>query len=403
MSKILKIGILREGKVPPDYRVALTPNDCIKLKNLHPNIELQVQSSSNRAYKDEEYIKAGVEVVESVENCDVLLGVKEVPVDALIAEKTYFYFSHTIKKQRYNRLLLQTMIQKNIRMIDYETLVDDAHNRLIGFGLYAGIVGAHYALLMHGLKTGMYELKPAKDCKDFVEMVTQYKKIKFPNFKIVVTGTGKVARGAMQVLEAANIRKVEPKEFLEKEFEYPVYTNLTSKELYIKDNQEFDKKDFYQNPQQYQSNFSPYAQHADILINGIFWNQNIPRLFEKEDIQNESFNISSISDVSCDIDGSVPLTIKASTIAEPLFAINRNTLQEVEFSMDKGVIGMMTVDNLPNELPRDASASFGNTMVDIIIPELLKEKSEILDRATICQQGALTENFSYLQDFVDGH
>lgn len=401
MSKKLSIGLIHEGKLPPDYRVAMTPNDCIKLKNLHPEVAIMVQSSPTRAYKDEEYANAGIEVVDDVANCDVLLGVKEVPIDALIEGKTYFFFSHTMKKQPYNKGLMQAMIQKNIRMIDYEPLVDEDKNRLIGFGLYAGIVGAHYGIMMYGLKSKSFEIKPAKDCKDFVAMVAQYKKVKFPPFKTIVTGTGKVSKGAMQVLDAAGFEQVSADAFLNQTFDHPVYTNLTSAELYVDADNNFDKKKFYKHPELYISQFMPYAAQADVLINGIFWNERIVKLFEAAAVQQPSFSIKVIADISCDIHGSVPLTYRASTIAAPVYGVDKITLQEVPaFHESMDSIEMMTVDNLPNELPRDASASFGNAMVDIIIPELLKEQSDILDRATICKEGALTVPFEYLYDYV---
>lgn len=401
MKTTVKIGIIKEGKTPPDSRVALVPKDIIEFQNQYPQVEFIVQASAERCIPDEAYQSLGIKVAADVQDCEILLGVKEVPFYQLIPNKTYFFFSHTIKEQPYNQNLMQALIQQNIRMIDYETLVDKNQKRLIGFGFYAGLVGAHHALMMYGKRTEQYFLLPAKDCLNYEEMIQQYKNIQFPPIKIALTGTGKVAQGAKKVLEDAGIKYVSPEDYLTLDFDEAIFTHLTTSYLYQNANGKFDKTDFYQYPEKYTSTFLPFATHTDILINGIFWNESMPRLFELKDVQNISFKIKSIADISCDILGSVPINTRASTIADPVYAINKTSLiEDAPYQNVPTTIDLMTVDNLPNELPRDASEGFSQVMKSIILPELLKEKSTILEQATICENGNLSPRFEYLHQYA---
>jgi len=403
MGDKIKIGLIHEGKVPPDYRVALTPSTATRCIEKYPQVDIKVETSPTRCYKDEEYTQHGFDVVGSVKECDILLGVKEVPIDRLIENKTYFFFSHTIKKQAYNRGLLQALINKNIKMIDYEALTDENGKRLIGFGHYAGLVGAHHALRMYGLKFGHYSLKLAHQHFDYAEMIESYHHVTFPAFKVAITGGGNVTKGAIEIMQRAGIQEVDTHTFMTQDLDVPCYAIFEMDKLYVDEKGQFDKKDFYTHPERYKNNFLPVTEVADILINGIFWKASIPKLFEKNDIQADKWHISVISDVTCDPHGSVPINVGASTIADPIYGIHRTTLEKVEpLQNTTDVIDVMTVDNLPNELGRDASQFFSERFENYILPELLLPQSDILDRATICANGRLTERYSYLQDFVDG-
>ncbi len=399
----LKIGILREGKVPPDNRTPLTPRQCFELKENHTGLEIFVEWSPVRCYTDDDYRKFGIEVCESVEGCDLLLGIKEVPVNKLIAGKTYMFFSHTIKKQPYNRKLLQTILQKNIRLIDLELLTDDNGTRLIGFGRWAGIVGAHYALLMLGKRTGAYELRAAKDCVNLQELVDQYHNIQFPAAKFVITGGGRVANGALEIMKQAEILAVSKEDFCHKTFDEPVFVQLHSDDLYERiDGEPFDKKHFYRNPNMYKSAFAPYAKCTDVLINCMYWDPNAPQLFQKNAVIDENFKMLTISDVSCDINGSVPLTTQETSIQDPVFGYHRND-GRIGKPYQADTVDVMAVPNLPNELPRDASRDFGVVMLETIIPRYLQDTdSNIFARATIAENGKLKDRFDYLQDFADG-
>lgn len=399
----MKLGIIREGKTPPDSRVPIIPKQTAYIRDNFP-IEIKIANSPNRCYTNAEYEKHGFEMADSVADCDVLMGVKEVPIDQLIPNKTYFFFSHTIKKQVYNRKLLQAIIEKNIRLIDYEVLTNAKKKRLIAFGFFAGMVGAHNGVMTYGMRTGEFSLKRLRDCHDYAEALEIYRATELPAMKIVLTGTGRVGQGARKVLEDMGIEYVSPSDFLEKIYFHPVFTVLKSDDYAApKDGSDFVKKDFYANPTNYKSIFAPYAKAADVMINGIYWDNAAPAFFTKEEMRSADFNIKTIADVTCDIApvSSIPSTLFASTIADPIFGYDPKTEAATDPFGD-GVVDMMTIDNLPNELPRDASESFGKQFIEHILPELLKENSDVLERATVTENGDLGMHFEYLRDYLNG-
>jgi alanine dehydrogenase len=400
----MKIGIVKETKNPPDKRVPLSPENCEELKATFPTIELVVQSSDIRAFKDSEYTDLGIDIVSDVSDCDVLLGVKEVKKDRLLANKTYFFFSHTIKEQPYNRDLLNFMLKKNIKMVDYETLTYPKDGRILGFGRYAGIVGAFNAFLAFGVKSGDYSLKPANECHDYKELKEELKKVKLPNdYKIIISGDGRVGKGAEEVLHTAGIYEVSPTDFLTSTRDEPIYTQLSVKEYNKrKDGAAFTKGDLYTNPELFESDFKRFSDIGNMYIACHYWDADAPFIFSREDAKSPDFKLKIVADISCDIDGPVASTIRPSTIDKPLYGYDPQTESEVDF-MTKNAIGVMAVDNLPCELPRDASKDFGNELITKVLPSLINEDSDtIIERATISENGKLTSYFSYLQDYVDG-
>jgi len=399
---MLRIGLIRERKKLPDERVALTPRQCKHIMNKYPGISIVVEPSPSRCFKDAEYLAEGVTMSEDLGDCDILMGIKEVPVANLLPGKTYFFFSHTKKKQPHNKELMHALIAKNIRMIDYECLTHSDEQRILGFGMYAGIVGAHNGLLTFGRKFGLYDLPPAHTVRTYAELIQDYEEVKIPNIKIVVTGSGKVASGVLDVMRQLDIEEVEPMDYLTHQYEYPVFTHLKGGDLYTrKDNNMFHRDDFHANPEAYKCLFSAYVNQTDILMNGIYWEQRIARLFEKEDIRRNDWRINVIADISCDVEGSVPITLDSTTIADPVIGIDRLAIKQVApFQNTKFTIDVMAVDNLPNELPCDASQYFGVHLEKYILPELLNAESAILDRATICNNGKLTKKYEYLSDYA---
>ena len=397
----IKIGILREGKIPQDNRTPLTPRQCVELKKRIPEIEIFVQSSSHRCFTDADYRLFNINVVEDVSDCDLLLGIKEVPADWLIEGKTYMFFSHTTKKQAHNKKLLQAVLKKNITLIDYEMLTDEKGNRLIGFGKWAGIVGGHYAMLMLGEKRKEYSLKPANKCVNLQQVLDQYENIKFTPAKFVITGSGRVAQGALEIMDVSGATKVSKEDFLNNEYTYDVYTQLLSEDLYEKPGQtSFDKKNFHKHPEEYRNVFLPYLSKTDVLINCIFWHPLAPRLFEVDDIANPHFRMKIIADVSCDVNGSVPITFRETTIAEPVYGVSP-TDKSVVAPYGENTIDVMAVSNLPNELPLDASRDFGKVLMDVVISKYLYSHDyPIFERATIAKAGKLTPRYEYLQDWV---
>ncbi len=398
---IMKIGILREGKMPRDHRVPFTPEQCAAIPGLFKGLELVVQPSEWRSYKDAEYEKAGVKLQEDLSDCDVLIGIKEVPKEALIPGKKYFFFSHTIKKQPHNKPLMQALIAKKIWMVDYETLTDPDFNRIIGFGHYAGIVGAYNGIRGYGLRYNLFHLKPAHDCHDKAEMEEELKKIRLPNIKIIVTGNGRVANGAIEVLGGLKIRRITPYEFTQFSFREATYTQIHSYNYNeTKDGSPWDTQQFYAHPENFRSTFGKYSKFCDLLIHCSYWDPRAPKLFTKEEMRTPDFRTSVIADVTCDIDGSIPSTTKASSIQEPFYGYDPVTETNGEPFANNNIT-VMAVDNLPCELPRDASEGFGKELIEKVLPSLMNnDQSGLIARATICKEGKLMPRFSYLQDYI---
>ncbi len=401
---MIKIGIIREGKVPPDARVPMTPEQCAEAQVELP-IRIVVQPSPIRCFKDKEYTKHGIRLQEDLSDCDVLLGVKEVPVAQLLADKTYMFFSHTMKKQAYNRPLLLAILEKNIRLIDYEALTDSRGVRLIAFGFYAGIVGAHNALWTWGRRTGQFSLPRLYQSHDYAEVLEVYSRLKLPQLRIVLTGGGRVASGAAKNLRDMGVREVGPKEFLEQDFPNAVFTQIHAAD-YVRrrDGKPFNKADFYAHGADYESKFAAYYRRADIFINGIFYDPKSPKFFTAAELKQPDFNIQVIADITCDImpDSSVPCTIRPSKITKPVYGYSRKTGVETA-PYKEGSIDVMAIDNLPSELPRDASAFFGRQLLEKVLPELLQgRKSPVIRRGMIAEGGKLTEEFGYLADYVAG-
>jgi len=399
----MKIGIVRETKTPPDRRVPLTPDHCKELLSKYNELEIFVQPDEYRAFSNEEYIAAGIQLKDDLSDCDVLMGVKEVEISQLIPEKTYFFFSHTAKKQPYNRELLRAVIERDIRLVDYEYLTSDDNVRLVAFGVWAGIVGAYNGLKAYGERTQSFTIKPAWKCRDKSELFEELKKINPGNLKIVITGGGRVAQGAMEILSAAGFKKNSPEEFLNADTESPVYTQLDPW-YYVKrlDGQNFELLHFFNFPEEYETTFLPYTRIADIFIPCHFWDPRSPVFMTGEDMKQSDFKIKVIADVSCDIEGPIPSTLRSSSIAEPIYGYNAEDGMEGEpFAPEN--ITVMAVDNLPGELPRDASKDFGNRLVTEVIPFLVGEKEgKLIQAATIAEKGKLGSNYSYLEDYLKG-
>ncbi len=396
----MKIALIREGKTPVDTRVAFSPEQCVWLMNKYPELQIVVQPSDVRCYTNDDYESEGIILQEDISDADILMGIKEVPKEQLISGKKYLFFSHTIKKQSHNQELLKTILKKNIQLIDYECLVWENGERILGFGFFAGIIGTHNAFLTYGKRYKLFDLKPAYQCSDYKEMLEQYKQIKIPPIKIAVTGTGRVARGVFELLEKLNIRIVSVQNYLTKTFDEPVFVVLNTSQLYERtDGKSFNREEFHNHPEQYESAFLPFAKVTNLFINSIYWSPNAPQFFEKEDMRSPDFKIKVIADITCDVNGSVPSTIRDTSIENPVFGYNPATENEETPYQPQG-IDVMAVSNLPNELPREASAEFGNKLIEYVMEELIEHESNIVERASITKNGKLTPRFDYLSDYI---
>lgn len=400
----MKFGIINEGKNPPDKRVVLTPQACKALKETFKEMDILVEKSENRTFTDQEYVDNGIEVVDDVSVADVLLGVKEVPIQALVPNKKYFFFSHTIKKQPYNRDLLRAILEKNIELYDHEVITDKKEIRLVAFGRYAGIVGAYNGIRAYGLKNDSFRLPKAEELEDQKQLIQELKKIKLPNIKIVLSGKGRVSNGAKEMLDGMGLKEVTVKDYLNVEFDQPVYCQIDVLDYnYRMDETVLDMFDFFAHPEAYASNFYRFAKVSDIYIAGHFYATGAPYIFTREDAKKEDFKIRVVADISCDIDGPVASTLRASTIADPVYGYDPDSETEIDF-LDPKAIAVMAVDNLPNELPRDASQGFSENFVTHVIPAFFNgDKDGILERARMTHNGKLRPRYQYLEEYVKGN
>jgi len=404
MGKTLKIGILRETRNPADRRVPLTPPQIVALEELYPDVQFFVQPSDFRCYSNEEYEYLDIPLREDLHDCDILLGVKEVDIRTFIPGKTYFFFAHVAKKQHHNLEMFKEMAARNITLIDFEYLITGNGQRIVAFGRYAGIVGAYNGLRARGIETNRFKLKPAYQCRDLDEMWAGLRLIEIkPGLKILITGNGRVSKGAMETLSICNITQVDPDDYLTRYFQVPVFCQI-SPELYVrnKNGLDYNFTHFVNNPTEYISSFLPYTKVTDILITGHFWDPRAPVFFTKEDMRKPDFRISIIADISCDLNGPIPSTTRATTISDPFYGYNPFLeIEELPFTKSTNIT-VMSIDNLPGELPRDASLDFGKQLMHNVLHDLLSGiKSPMIERATILKNGYLTPGFLYLNEYLN--
>ncbi|MBR4338247.1 MAG: hypothetical protein IKP91_08435 [Bacteroidaceae bacterium] len=401
------IGLIKETKIPEDNRVALSPTQVAKLNAEFPESEIVVQSSEIRAFTDDEYRQAGVKVVDDLSDCDVLFGIKEAQIDSLIPNKHYFFFAHIAKKQEYNRPLLQAMLAKNLTFSDYEYLVDENGERVCAFGWWAGVVGVYYTLRGYMLKMGQNTLPKPERTFTLAEMRAILDTVQLPKVKVLITGKGRVAQGALYTMHECGAQELTLEEFLSDE---PVemlsfYRACVNELVKRKDGKAFDRKDFRNNPEAYESDFIKYAKHTDIFIPCHFWDPHAPVYLEQEDFVKYHLPIKMIGDITCDICGSVKSTVRPATHAEPYYDFNRVICREEAPFSSQDNITVMAVDTCPNALALDASEYFGDMLTEYVFRPLLRgegDTSDIIRKATIVHNGKLTEKFSYLEGFSKG-
>ena len=396
----MKIGIIKEYKSPPDKRVVFSPEKCVETLQKFPQVEFFIEKSDIRCFSDSEYEEMGLKVVTDLSNCDVLIGVKEVPIKKLIDNKKYFFFSHTIKKQPYNKKLLQQIIKKNIELFDHETIVDKNNNRLIGFGYYAGVIGAYNGLRAYGLKNHTFSIPKAIDLKDRQEFNSILKSLSIPDMKILLTGKGRVGSGTKEVLDFLKIKEVSAHDFINETYSESVYVNIDVLDYNYSDSIENTVSNFYNYPEKFRSTFSKFLSVSDIYFAGHYHNPKAPKLITLDDIKNPDFNVQVIADISCDIDGPIASTIRPSTIENPTYGFHKEKLVECDF-LDENALAVMAVDNLPCELPRDSSEMFGEMFLKYVIPSFFNnDQDNILKNSKITSEGSLTDRFSYLSDYI---
>ena len=396
---MIRIGLIRETKIPTDNRVALIPSQCKWLQKNFPSLRISAQPFTDRCYSDREYEMAGVEMKEDLSDCDYLFGIKEVQADMLIPGKKYLFFSHTRKMQNYNRDLFRTILNKKITLIDYECMEHDDGQRILGFGFFAGIVGAHNGIMAYGNRIKKYELPRVYKQPNFKQLIHGYFGIRLPNLKVVITGSGRVAHGLLEIMNLLGIIELEPDEYLSRDFSYPVFTQLKGSMLYQhKLTGKYQREDFHKNPDQYHCLFKPFAENSDILLNGIYWDPRMSRLFEWEDLKDPGFRIQTIADITDDKDGSVPCNLGDATMQDPIYGVDKISRKKTAPYL-RDSIDVMAVGNLPNELPRDASRYFGEQLIKYILEDLFTGGSTVIEKSTIVKDGQITNEFKYMEEY----
>jgi len=400
-KRVRVLAILREQKVPAERRAPLSPKQVAEMLSRRPHLAVWVQPSADRCFSDEEYVAAGAELREDLTGADFLLGIKERKPETLVSDAHYLIFSHTIKEQPGNRRLLQTVLERGCRLTDYETITDENGHRLVAFGHFAGVVGTLHALRMAGIRKDRFEMKAPREYHSLPEALQALDGADLSGLRVVLTGQGRVSAGAVQVLIGAGFTRISPEEFLAGVEDGPCFTQLSSKELYEPADGSAWKgsQDFYAHPEKYRSSFAPYLQAADILITGAFWGPGYPRLFATADLAAPTCRLRIIADVSCDLEGAVPCTLRASTIESPYFDIDPSTGHELPPFSGVDMVTMMTVDNLPCEMPAEATRHFGRQFLDNFLDDLLLD-GPIARRATIAQKGQLAPAFQYLTGYA---
>ena len=403
-KQLTNIGIIRESR-NDENRTPLVPEHIKKYKESNPNINFIIQPSNSRCFSDEEYELCGAKINENLNECSIIFGVKEIDPNILINNRTYLFFSHTFKinKQQKNiekhkKDLLLSILNKKIKLIDYENIRGKNGTRCLGFGRFAGIVGCYNTLNLLLKVLGKQSLASAYKINDYERLVLNLKNLYFPKTKILVTGDGRVSKGVIELLNQTNIKAVSKKDFLEKKFDQPIFCNLETKD-YVTNNSstDFSLEHFINNPQDYSSSALQYLKETNILISAHYWDPSSPKIFENEDLKDLQ-NLKIVGDITCDINGSVPTTIRSTTIEEPNYWIERYNLKEIDENNDG--IAVMAVDNLPSELPRDSSTEFSEGIINEVLPFLLKEDDGRILNGTITTDGSFLEKYNYLNDYI---
>lgn len=431
------IGIRREDKNEWERRVPLIPSDLGELKKEY-SIEAVIQPSSIRYYKDEEFKEAGVDVNEDLSKADVIFAVKEVPMHMFRKDKTYVFFSHTIKGQAYNMPMLRKMMETGCNLIDYERIVDEKNKRLIFFGRFAGNAGIIESLHIYGQKlkmqgyvTPLEKIKQPFQYSSLEEAKNELKKIgeeikekglppKLTPIVIGIAGYGNVSKGVHEILDIFP-HKVLPADMLTK-----LHDSLTldtsniyvvvfkEEDMFRKIEGGFDLNEYYTYPERYVSQFSVYIPFLTILINCIYWSEKYPQLVTKKYLQTDYFESSRkklqvIGDISCDIDGAVEICYKITKPDAPAY-----TYDYVQNEFSEGIqpngITVMAVDNLPCEFPGESSAEFSRVLkgfVKDITAADFKADYDILNlpdalkKALVLHKGKLTEPYKYMEKYLE--
>ncbi len=429
------IGIRREDKSPFEKRCPLTP-DHIRRAISEYGVDFVVQPAPLRIFKDEEFTRAGATVSEDLSKCDVVLGVKEIPKEKFEEGKAYVFFSHTAKAQSYNMDMLSQLLERNCSLVDYERISDVDGRRLVFFGYYAGLAGMLESLWSlgqrldyEGKSTPFSKMKRAWEYEDLADarkavaqIATDIRRLGLPEsvtpLVFGITGYGNVAKGAMSVLDELPVIEISPEDLACGNFpnnrRRNVYKVVFKEEDLVerKDGGEFNLQEYYDTPELYNGVFEDRLDQLSVLVNCIYWEEKYPRLMSlaktKAMYSGQSPKLKVVGDISCDIDGSVQATTKATTVQNPVFVYDVDKEESIDGVEGNGPV-IMAVDILPAELPKEASRHFGDSLypfllqlgtLDASLPFSRAEIMPEIRKALIVWGGELTPEYSYLEDHI---
>jgi alpha-aminoadipic semialdehyde synthase len=431
------IGIRHEDKYLMERRVAIIPAHAKKLIE-EQDLRILVQKSPKRVFTHDEFISAGAEVVDSLKEAPVIIGIKEIPEDFFEEGKTYIFFAHVIKGQPYNMPMLRKMIEKKVTLIDYEKVEDEVGKRLIFFGKYAGIAGMINSLwslgqrlMEFGIETPFVKIKQSHHYSSLNEAIEVISGVgheiiqkglpkELTPLTIAFTGYGNVSLGAQEIAGLLPIKEITTEDLLTLKERGNLPNNVIYKVVLKEwdlsqpkdDLKEFDLGDYYAHPERYTSVFEPYIPHLTVLMNCMYWDDRYPRIVTKDYLEKlygtGQPKLTVIGDVTCDPDGSIECTHKGTKIEDPVFVYDPLTRIPTMGFKGNGIL-VMAVDILPSELPRDASIGFSNALFKFIKPitsaDYTKNFDEIdlpnpIKRAMILHKGQFTPKFKYIEQYL---
>ncbi|KAJ2609943.1 hypothetical protein H4S08_003829, partial [Coemansia sp. RSA 1365] len=431
-TKPLVIGIRREDKNRWERRVALTPAHVRRLIK-ETGARVLVQPSNTRIFNNASFERVGAVIEEDLSKADAILGIKEIPIDKLIPDKTYLLFSHTHKGQSYNMQTLQAFLDKNIRLIDYELMTDpNSCKRLVLFGTHAGYAGMIDGL--HGLgqrllalgynspliHMGQAHVYPNLECVNtklshVADIISdQGLPDAFTPMLFTFTGAGNVTQGARAIFDKLpheNVTVDELPSIARDRYNQRYKNRLLALQIGAQDYVEriaggkYDREEYREFPDRYRSVFAEkIAPYTTMLVNGIYWESKYPRLMTTQDLaaiqrkRELKSKMLAIADISCDIGGSLEFMSHASTIDTPFFYVDAvNSVEHKD--IEKPGVQINSIDNLPTELPFEASKHFGDALYPYAKALATGNLADaVLHNAIICQNGSLEKRYQHLQD-----
>ncbi len=432
-----KIGIRYEDKYKLERRVALIPQH---IKELIDSIGLkfEIQTSEKRIFSDKEFEQVGAQIVDSLENSSIIMGVKEMPIDFFEATKTYIFFSHVIKGQEYNMPMLKKMMELKCNLIDYEKVADEKGRRIIFFGKYAGLAGMINSLWSLGQRLKIkgydtpflrikqsYTYNSLEEAKEDIRKTGQeIKENGLPKeicpLTIGFTGYGNVSKGAQEITNLLPTIEISPEELLEIDNQTVISSNLIYNVVFEEKDiskhktnpEQFELQHYYNHPEEYINDFEKYVPNLSVLMNCMYWDDKYPRIISKNFIsklnREGKLKLEVIGDVTCDPDGSIELTHMGTHIEDPVFVYSPVTGKPTMGFDGEGIL-IMAVDILPSELPRESSEEFSNALkpfmeaiatADYNMSTELLNLPDAIKKALILHKGELTEQYKYIEKFL---